>query len=500
MRETVRYLEGLKVTQGAMAGEPFRVLPWQARFLRGALAHGVYESALTMARGGGKSTFIAGLACAAVDGPLSQPNAEVIVCAASLAQARVIFRHCLRFLSPGIEAKRFRVWDTVNRSAIMSKGSGVLLELKGSNPRTIHGLAPSHVICDEIAQWEPNKIDAMLAALDTSLGKIPGGRLWKIGTRAASGDHPFEVALRTADYVQRHAARPSDPPFQKRTWIRACPSVKHFPHLEAKIRTEARKARKDESLLASFRALRLNLGVSDTVAAMLIPLAEWKAVEADCAPSGVPVWGVDLGTTAASSAVASYWPATGRLDVVSGFPREGMTLAERGLRDGVGSLYRQQQERGELILTDGHATDPGTLLREALERFGKPSAVASDRWREGELRDALHAAGVPSAALSFRGMGFRDGGEDVRLFRRAIAERKVAPAISLVLRSAMAEARTVADPSGNAKLAKGAQGGRRAKARDDAAAAAILAVAEGSRRARQRAPRRRKWAKAAPGG
>ena len=39
------------------------------------------------------------------------------------------------------------------------------------------------------------------------------------------------------------------------------------------------------------------------------------------------------------------------------------------------------------------------------------------------------------------------------------------------------------DPAGNEKLAKGREGWRRANARDDAAAAAILAVAEGSRRA-----------------
>ena len=482
VRETVRYLERLRITQGARAGERFAVLPWQRRFLRGALADGVYESALTMARGGGKTTFIAGLGCAAVDGPLAQPNAEVIAVAASLGQARIIFRHVLRFLAEKIERKRFRVWDTVNRSAIQSHETGVLLELKGANPATMHGLAPSVVICDEIAQWKPNVIDAMLAALDTSLGKIPGGRFWKIGTRAASGAHPFEVALRTADYVQRHAARPDDPPFHRRTWERACPSLRDpgFAPLLAKIRKEAKKARKDESLLASFRALRLNLGVSDVAEAMLIELDDWKRAEASVEPSGAPVWGVDLGTTAASSAVSAYWPRGGRLDVVSAFPREGMTLAERGLRDGVGSLYREQYKRGELILTPGHACDAATLLREALQRFGRPSAVAADRWREGELRDALHAAGVPMAALVFRGMGYRDGSEDVRAFRRAIAERKVFPVVSLVLRSAMAEARTVSDPAGNAKLAKQAQGGRRALARDDAAAAAILAVAEGS--------------------
>ena len=41
----------------------------------------------------------------------------------------------------------------------------------------------------------------------------------------------------------------------------------------------------------------------------------------------------------------------------------------------------------------------------------------------------------------------------------------------------MREAMVVADPSGNQKLAKATEGGRRKLARDDAAAAAILAVA-----------------------
>ena len=130
------------------------------------------------------------------------------------------------------------------------------------------------------------------------------------------------------------------------------------------------------------------------------------------------------------------------------------------------------------------------LLQAALDRFGRPTRIVADRWREAELRDALDNAGVPLAALEIRGMGFRDGAEDVRGFRRACADCRVVPAPSLLLRSAMAEARTVSDPAGNAKLSKGSQGGRRVRARDDAAAAAILAVAEG---ARNRAPQPRRW-------
>ena len=81
-----------------------------------------------------------------------------------------------------------------------------------------------------------------------------------------------------------------------------------------------------------------------------------------------------------------------------------------------------------------------------------------------------------------RGMGFLDGGQDVREFRRACLEGRAVPEPSLLMRSAMAEARVATDAAGNQKLAKGSEGGRRLRARDDAAAAAVLAVAAGSRR------------------
>ena len=147
------------------------------------------------------------------------------------------------------------------------------------------------------------------------------------------------------------------------------------------------------------------------------------------------------------------------------------------------------EKRSELIQTGGAAVDIAALLAEALQRFAKPSAIAADRWREAELRDALQAAGVPPAMLEARGQGFKDGAKDVRAFRRACLEGKVTPEQSLLLRSAMAEARTVSDPAGNAKLSKGTEGGRRSRARDDAAAAAILAVAVGTRQPAQSASR-----------
>ena len=114
---------------------------------------------------------------------------------------------------------------------------------------------------------------------------------------------------------------------------------------------------------------------------------------------------------------------------------------------------------------------------------------AADRWRAGELRDILKGLRFPVVPFHERGQGFKDGGEDVREFRRACIEGAVTPAPSLLLTAAMSEARVTGDPAGNWKLAKSTQGGRRRRAKDDAAAAAILAVSLGERRSK-RPPRR----------
>ncbi len=483
---TLDYIAGLTVTQGRMAGQPFPVLPWQRRFIRGALAPGVVEAALTIGRGNGKSTLVAALAAACLDGPLAQERGEVVVAASSFEQALIVYRHVIAFLrekhGDGLEDRSlWRVQDSANRAQITNRANGAMLKAIGSDPRRMHGMSPLLVLADEGAQWEPSSAEAAMAALRTALGKLPDSRLIALGTRPSDASHWFSKMLDGgADYSQIHAADAEAPKFQRRTWLKANPSLPAMPDLEAAIRRESIKAKLDPAILASFEALRLNLGTSDVVRQMLLDVSTWQGIEGEAAPEGRPVWGIDLGTSAAQSAVSAFWPDSGRLEALAAFPTEP-NLEERGLRDGVADLYSKCARRGELIQVGGAAVNIKELISEAWERFGAPSGIASDRWRESELRDALKAAGLPLAKLELRGMGFKDGAEDVRAFRRWCLEGKVTPIKSLLLASAMSEARTVVDPAGNAKLAKATEGGRRLRARDDAAAAAILAVGLASR-------------------
>ena len=479
MRELIDYLGDLTVTQGPAAGEPFDVLPWQARFVRGAFAPDVVESALSVGRGNGKTTLLAGVAAATVDGPLAKPRAETLIVAASFEQGLILFAHALAFLGD-LPRDRYRVLDNDQRALIEDRATGAKLRVLASDPRRMHGAAPGLTLCDEPAQWPPGQGERAIAALRTAAGKIEGARIVLLGTRSDRAAHWFSRSLDGgADFGMSFAAKANDPPFQRRTWRRANPSLDAFPQLEAAIRAEAAKAKRDESLLASFESLRLNKGVSDTPTNLLLDATTWAGIEGEAAASGPCYWGVDLGGSAAQSAVAGYWPDTGRLDVLAAFPAEP-DLRIRGVRDAVDSLYLDCERRGELIVLGQRTVPVARLLAEARARFGRPVMVAADRWREAELLDALDELGL-RVRHEPRGQGYRDGGEDVREFRRACLDGRVTPSVSLLARSAMAEARTVSDPAGNSKLAKSSEGGRRQSARDDAAAAAILAVSVGVR-------------------
>ena len=506
------YVGSLLIGQGRLAGERFTVLPWQRRFLRGCF--GVAgDSALTIGRGNGKSTFLAavGTAAVATDAPLNLARAETLIVAASYDQAGVIWEHVLSFMLPEFERYGrgrhglYRVLDSTSARALYNRETGASVRLLSSDPRKMHGRAPLLTLADELAQWEPAKLPRAVAALRTASGKIPGSRIVWLGTRAASPAHEFERILSGlhVEYVQTHAvpAETDEKDFMRaRIWQRANPSLPFMPDLKAAIKRDRDAARHDESAMAAYKSLRLNMGCADSAEAFLLDEATWRRAEYTDAKKaalwranmrGGYVLGIDLGGGSAMSAATCYCLQTGLVDAIAAFPGTP-SLATRGVRDGVAGLYVTMAKRHELFQRGVHVVPPAELLRKARERWGGPPvAIVADRWRENDLREALGKAGFPRCELILRGQGFKDGSEDVRRFRSAIMSGQASPIPSLLMRSAMSEARVLTDAAGNAKLSKNSQGGRRVRAKDDAAAAAILAVSHGSKMRATKRPFRR---------
>ena len=148
--------------------------------------------------------------------------AETLIVASSFEQGLIAFRHLKHFLQPTFEkygvgvSGRYRIQDTANKASIRDTVTGAVVRVVGSDPRRLHGAAPKLIIGDELAQWPHTQIDAMLAALTTSRGKIEGSRAIWIGTRPKSETHPFAKMLAGGvGYSQVHAATEKDNPFPR---------------------------------------------------------------------------------------------------------------------------------------------------------------------------------------------------------------------------------------------------------------------------------------------
>ena len=482
--DIIRYIEGLTVGQGQGRGDPFEVLRWERRFLHGALAEGVAEAGLSLARGNGKTAFCSAIGCAAVDedGPLIEQGAEVGLVASSKEQAAISFRHIKRFLAERLQDKQtYRVFDNAKELKIENRKDDVLLKVLPAAPGALHGLAPKLLLLDEPSQWPRTKVERMFAALRTAAGKIPGNLLLALGTRPEDSEHPFQSGLdSTFDYSYTFTARRELSIHNRRTWKQANPSLDFMPELEDKIRREALKTKQDPNLIPSFRALRLNQGVADSPQSYVVDPDTWERMEGEAPREGPCFWGIDLGGSAASSAISGYWPESGRLESVAAFPQHPK-LSERARRDGVGKLYELAFAAGDLLLLGHFVVDWVALIEAALDRLGRPAALAADTYRFADLREALKKAAFPFVPLELREGGYGHGAEDLRLFRRAALAGEVVPRPSLYLTSCFSQARTVWS-EGREKLAIGSQGNRRARARDDGAASSLLAVGLGQRR------------------
>ena len=101
------------------------------------------DAALTLARGAGKTAFIAAIGEATLTGPLIEEHAETIIVAPSLSQSRLTFTHTRRFMGRQLEdGKVWKVWDNAQMSLIEHRRSGQVLRCLGSEPKRLHGLAP----------------------------------------------------------------------------------------------------------------------------------------------------------------------------------------------------------------------------------------------------------------------------------------------------------------------------------------------------------------------
>jgi phage terminase large subunit-like protein len=465
-----------------------------------SLAKRTQVGILSVARGGGKSTLSAGLALGHLVGAWgAEPRRQIIIAARSRDQARIAWQHAASFADTLPVETRARI--QLKRSPRLEieyeadDGPHVLTAI-AADARTALGLAPSLVIADERAAWPEGRGDDLEQSLVTSLDKRDG-RLLMISTSAPNDQHPFSRWIDEPPrgaHVAEFRPPPGLPADDRESLKLANPGCTYGvgPRLAALEASARRAIDQGGHALNSFRLFNRNERIQAETRDLLLTADEWLNVEADTLPprSGPVSIGVDMGGSASMSAAAFYWHQTGRLEVVAAFP-SNPTLLQRGQADGVSDRYCQMADRGELTTLGDKTVPVASFMAHVMQRVQgeKVAALLADRYKASELAEGMDKAGV-RVPVTWRGFGFKDGGEDVERFRRAVYDGAVQAAPSLLMRSALADAVCMRDPSNNAKLVKARSNGR-----IDAVSAAVLAVAEGARqRARPASTGRLVWA------
>ena len=447
--------------------------PFQRKFIARATGPGIDTAALSIPRGNGKS-WLAGHLISKVldpDDGLFRPGTESVLCAASIEQARIVFRFARETLEP---TGQYRFLDSHTRIGIVHKTTNTRLRVIGSNGKTAMGLVGCPwAICDEPGAWEINGGLLLHDAIETAKGK-PGSplRVVYIGTLAPATSGWWHDLVNDGSHSSTYVQALRGDPEKWDRWpeIRRCnPLTAISPEFRKKLLEERDEARRDTRLKARFLSYRLNVPTSDE-STMLLVVDDWERV---CARpvaerEGRPIVGVDLGGGRAWSAAVAVW-RSGRTEAVAiapGIP----SLDEQEKRDRVPSgTYRRLAESGALRVAEGlRVQPPAQLVDGILSAWGRPEVIICDRFRLNELADCTN--GIP---LQSRVARWSDAANDIRGLRKMSADGPLSCVKSsrLLLAASLSAAMVKNDDQGNVRLSKR---GTNNQARDDVAAALVL--------------------------
>ena len=217
---------------------------------------------------------------------------------------------------------------------------------------------------------------------------------------------------------------------------------------------------------------RLNIPSSDE-SAILLTVDDWKLVEARPVglPAGRPIVGIDLGAGRAWSAAVAMWES-GRVEALAlspGIP----DLDEQEKRDLVPSgVYHKLVDAGALRLAEGlWVPSPTQLFEWICDRWGVPVKIVCDRFRLGELHDAVGS----TCPVEGRVTRWSEAAADIRSLRKGVRDGpfSIDEGSRALLIASLSVAFIKNDDQGNTRLAKD---GKHNRARDDAAAALLLAA------------------------
>jgi phage terminase large subunit-like protein len=461
----IRFIECLPITSGMHAGQRFRLRPWQKKIVRAIYRTKtnkrlVRKALITMPRKNGKSSLAAALALAHLIGPEAEPRGQVYSAASDRDQAAIIYRELEAIIAAVPEfAARCNIQRF--RKAIEDDQTGSIYQALSSDDRKAHGLSPSFVVYDELAQARTRHL---FDNLDTGVGARAEPLFVVISTQSSNRHH---VMTELVDYGRQvldgviedpsflpviYSAPMDADPWNEKVW-RACnPALGDFRSL-VEMRQFAAQAQRMPSKEATFRNLYLNQPV-DSDPHFIAP-ADWLACTGAVDPEalrGAPCWGgLDLGSTRDLNALVLFFPGSGAVLPFFWVPADN--LDQREDQDKV--PYRTWARQGLIETNPGRAVNRRAIalrLAEVASTYDL-QGVAFDRWRIEDLQVVLADEGIELPLVPW-GQGFKDMGPAVDVLEAAILDTKIQHGAHPVLTWNVANAVVHVDPSGARKIAK----------------------------------------------
>lgn len=159
----IAFIESLSITAGAHAGRPFKLRDWQRAIIEAVYAtddegvRQVRQALLAIPRKNGKTQLAAALALCHLAGPEAESRGQVFSAAADRDQAALLFKEMVALIE-GFDFLAERIVIRTHNKTLEDVETGSMYQALSSDARKAHGLSPSFVVCDELAQWHGREL------------------------------------------------------------------------------------------------------------------------------------------------------------------------------------------------------------------------------------------------------------------------------------------------------------------------------------------------------
>lgn len=486
----IEFLHTLKIPDGPKAGSPLVLDPFQINIVKeiydaetqsedfDMLVRQVRQAVMSVARKNGKTALASGLVLGHLVGPEAHKWGNQCYSAAfEREQAALIYRSAASQVVMDEQLSGLlRCIDSGKK--ILCPSNNSFYHALSAESRSKHGVNPSFVIFDELAQFGANR--DLLDVLQTSQGAQAEPLFLVISTQAPND---ADVLSQMIDYgLDVQAGKIIDPtfklflyttpidldPYDEANWKAANPALGTFRSL-SEMRAFAKKAKHMPSLEAKFRNLYLNQRV--LLHSPFVSRSVWEQCGTDethdledC-QNRTGYVGLDLSARLDLTAMVVVFEPTPEDPKWRVFPflyTPGGTIEARGKRDRV--PYTDWVRSGHLRAPKGKSIDYREVARDLIELVENYNirGVAFDRWRVDVLRTAVQDEDFVPDMIPWVpfGQGFRDMAPALDKLETVLLEKTIEHPNNPCLTWNAANAVVVMDPAGNRKLDKVKSTGR----------------------------------------